>query len=58
MLAYPMLMRNWGTSAMLALRSRPGIKRVIGVVTHAAITLVLLLPWLAILTWLYLRLRW
>ena len=58
MLAYPMLTRNWGTSVMLALRSRPGIKRVIGVVAHAAITLVLLLPWLAILAWLYLRLRW
>jgi len=43
---------------MWALRSRPEVKRVIGVVAHAAITLVLLLPWLAILTWLYLRLRW
>jgi len=42
---------------MLALRSRPGIKRVIGVVAHAAITLVFLLPWLAVLSWLYLRLR-
>jgi len=58
MLACPMLTRNWGTSAMWALRSRPEVKRVIGVVAHAAITLVLLLPWLAILTWLYLRLRW
>jgi len=48
------------TSEMLArsvFRSRPGIKQVIGVVARAAFTVALLMPWLAILALLYLRVR-
>jgi len=42
--------------ARAALRSR--LKRVIGVIARAAITVALLVPWLAILAWLYSRAAW
>jgi hypothetical protein len=44
--------------ARVVFQSRPGIKQVIGVVARAAFLVALLLPWLAILAWLYLRVRW
>ena len=44
--------------AQVVFRSRPRIKQVFGVVARAAFTVVLLMPWLAILAWLYLRVRW
>jgi hypothetical protein len=58
-LAYPMLRAYWVTSEMLArsvFRSSPGIKQVIGS-SHAAFTVAILMPWLAILAWLYSRVR-
>ena len=60
-LAHPMLTGYWGTSAMWArvvFQSRPRIKQVIRVVARAAFLVALLMPWLAILAWLYSRVAW
>ncbi len=48
------------TSEMLAhaVSRSPRIKQLIGVVTRAALWTALLLPWLAILAWLYLQAPW
>ena len=49
------------TSKMFAravFRARPRLKQVIVVVVRAAFSVALLLPWLAILAWLYSRAPW
>jgi len=59
-LAYPML-RAHRVSEVLGTRVVPShstIKRLIGVVVRAAISVALLVPWLAILAWLYSRPPW
>jgi hypothetical protein len=44
--------------ARLVFQSRPRIKQVIRVVARAAFLVALLMPWLAILAWLYSRVAW